>query len=611
MAKKTSAFALDLGVLLLLSAGCVWASFGSAGFFDTFRDLSMAQEIASGRYFPAVGPPIYNTIHVGPLWYYLLALPTRVGGVEIAIVSMALLSSLKYWLAYWVGWKYAQRTGAITALAATLCFTWGIFESIWLNHASLVCTTLLLLCLACLPYLQSASADQTRSISRSFAVGLCAALCFHAHPTTILAGAAGSLLCLSRPFSVAKTIALLGGFSLPFTSYIVSQFSAGFADFIRFKDFASGIVASETETHFLSRSLKMLLSSVSYGGEAATRLYLWDHPIILPAVILVVLLMASLLVFNIQDASKRGDTRPLKLCLVSIIALVIQCIFLVFVRPETPFWMSWSLFLPIFGLAVIALLPSTNRQVMTIRNSLIGIFFAWTMSVYFNIGMQRENIATVKLEPGEKGLMDIIERVRVIEWIKVGRVYLDQIDEQGKAMCGKSIIRGHLAYFTDQTLYVAPRQECSSIEQLVLGGKHLNGYGEHAYLGYEAFSALAWATPEVRGLWPVQVIQVFSKLEGLKPIERALGELRPPLSGREIIFRAATSESAVLALFQYDGFSEPFVVVTVKCNNTVLNSTYSERFVKIYQPCNAVDNIWEIKILGVEDRIDIFSLKPR
>jgi hypothetical protein len=74
----------------------------ASGHADMLRDIYWAQQIATGAAFPLAGPPIFDTISLGPWWYYLLAIPLWAAGSVVAVpVTTLVLASAKYWLAWW------------------------------------------------------------------------------------------------------------------------------------------------------------------------------------------------------------------------------------------------------------------------------------------------------------------------------------------------------------------------------------------------------------------------------------------------------------------------------------------------------------------------------
>src|SRR5262245_27325546 len=46
---------------------------------DLARDIYTALRVAQGEKFPLLGPILASTLHLGPIWYYLLALPLLLG----------------------------------------------------------------------------------------------------------------------------------------------------------------------------------------------------------------------------------------------------------------------------------------------------------------------------------------------------------------------------------------------------------------------------------------------------------------------------------------------------------------------------------------------------
>ena len=45
---------------------------------DSIRDIYQANSIASGSSLPLTGPQLAHTVHLGPLWFYILAVPAAV-----------------------------------------------------------------------------------------------------------------------------------------------------------------------------------------------------------------------------------------------------------------------------------------------------------------------------------------------------------------------------------------------------------------------------------------------------------------------------------------------------------------------------------------------------
>lgn len=180
--RPTGSTLLD-GLLLLLLAASLLALFpyGSIG-GDQARDLRIAADIVAGVEFPLTGPLLAGLFHLGPVWYYFLAMLHGLGldayGIHLVI---ALLAALQFPLVYLCArqWRASAGMGIIWA-ALLLVPSWGFYEQVFPGHTSLtgVATTAMLL-------------FSVRLVKRArpidvYLVALAATLALHAHPTVLL-----------------------------------------------------------------------------------------------------------------------------------------------------------------------------------------------------------------------------------------------------------------------------------------------------------------------------------------------------------------------------------------------------------------------------------------
>src|SRR5687767_8927856 len=113
--------------LIALMAGLhLAAGYGTSGVPDLFRDLYWAQAILDGEAFPLRGPVIYNTIELGPWWYYLTALVLAVtGSLAGSAALVALLAAVKYLLAWRLGNRIGDAGLGLCAVVALVVPGWS------------------------------------------------------------------------------------------------------------------------------------------------------------------------------------------------------------------------------------------------------------------------------------------------------------------------------------------------------------------------------------------------------------------------------------------------------------------------------------------------------
>src|SRR5206468_1414961 len=123
---------LAIALLMVMYVGAIPFSIVH---MDLARDMGIAHTIVTGEALPLQGPVFASAAHLGPVWYYLLAMLLWLThswlGTMLAIGAIA---SLKFPLAYMLGSRLIDGTfGLLWALMLTLP-GWNTFESIYLLH---------------------------------------------------------------------------------------------------------------------------------------------------------------------------------------------------------------------------------------------------------------------------------------------------------------------------------------------------------------------------------------------------------------------------------------------------------------------------------------------
>jgi hypothetical protein len=196
---------------------------------DSSRDMHQAINISTFTSFPLLGPDIGGFAHVGPIWYYFLALPFFSGSIAVVSLWVGFFSSLKFVLAFSLGKSILNEKFGILWVCALLLPGWQTFDSLMILHTNLVQTLTLLFLFALVKY-------HTLKQAKYFIfAALALSLAIHAHPSTLI-------LSLVLPFFIYKERKVLKFntliiafliFILPFLPYFYDQFLNGFSDLKR------------------------------------------------------------------------------------------------------------------------------------------------------------------------------------------------------------------------------------------------------------------------------------------------------------------------------------------------------------------------------------------
>jgi hypothetical protein len=151
---------------------------------DTARDFANASAIALGQSLPLLGPSINGTWALGPVWFYLLAVPLLVSAEFLLLpLWMGLIVALKVPLAAMLGSRLAGSAGGLTLAALVALPGWWWVGALTPTHASAIEAAVLGCLLLALPVRRE---GRPLRAGRWFAIGLCFSLSLHAHPTAVM-----------------------------------------------------------------------------------------------------------------------------------------------------------------------------------------------------------------------------------------------------------------------------------------------------------------------------------------------------------------------------------------------------------------------------------------
>jgi len=297
---------------------------------DSARDISQAIDIAKGENYPLLGPDIGGFAHVGPIWFYFLAIPALTGSLSFISLWVGFFSSLKFILAYNFGEKVYNKRFAWLMVCALCLPGWQSIDNMVLMHTNVVITLTLafLLCFYNCMIIESLRNFKWLLLIYSLAI--------HAHPSTLILGVFIVYLLVKKwkklNFNDLFLAALL--FILPFIPYIYDQINSGFPDWQRVNS-----RLSEDKTRTIIQRLSNFIFSLFYFGPLQIRNFIamWNQL----AGNLVFVIYGLSLFFGIIGTLKYviGKYSNIYLVIKFLSVFIVLCILLLLLRSFIPFYM--------------------------------------------------------------------------------------------------------------------------------------------------------------------------------------------------------------------------------------------------------------------------------
>ena len=459
--------AWHVAILLALAAaqiGCgIWASTASS---DTNRDIYFAQQIASGTWFPLTGPRINGMLHIGPLWFYVLALPLwLIPNAATVTGVMAALSALQFPLAYILGRRFGSaREGLLFAVALALP-GWMNLSFASLTHQIAVVPALLFGVFAALRY------RELPDLRRAALLGLACVLMLSAHPTlTLFAGLLVLWSAQRTPTHIRwllHGLVALGLLALAIAPALYEQWHGGYSDLATTAKYTQ----SELSLPSLSKAGYLLYAILYFGPKYIATFVLDLEPqttrLLMDVYGLVVIAAAAGLV-------ARLITRPEKRGLIAVLLtlLLVQSIFVCAIRAVMPPWMvyaQWPLIAALVALGLEWFCTSNAAGRAFVAVALL-VTTLWTFDVYAQFALGRLDHADIKASPGKRGSTDIRDYEKARYEYRLARIPFRQLFAIGDPLCKPVALYGHYAYLVDYTFAVSASARCGGVDTVQFGG---------------------------------------------------------------------------------------------------------------------------------------------
>jgi hypothetical protein len=472
-------YALVAALMILYTAGYAW----SAPHTDTADELVHAYQIRLGISYPVEGPFLGNAIHLGPFWFYLVALPLWISSAWIsAALFVGAICSAKFPLAYYCGRKLLDRDFGVLWAVALFVPGWSTLEQLVFLNPNAVAASTLLVAAICLHGFSS------RLGPRGFGcLGLALALAIHVHPTSIPIFVLAAALLWSHhrrgDLGAARWLWLAGGFVVPFLPYIVSQVVAGFPDY----GSASRYAAGQMSIANVVNAPAVIAGYIVRGPATMARYVLgWQTE---PAGILGYAFAAATLA-SVAVLSAGARARAVLAAL--LVALLVFSAWIACMRPTTPMQFAWVLN-PVFG-ALIALAMWVLAKHRGLRWLAVLVMAS---SIGFNACVMGAMAGTV-----DEGEGRLPSAVLDIKGKLPAAVYSDvwfpahAHGALGEALCssrGRTALHGQLGYVVDKDLGLDTWFACADRSRFVLAAGDADGH----YFGMTRpfWRALSW-TPD-------------------------------------------------------------------------------------------------------------------
>lgn len=334
---------------------------------DLARDVFIARRVLDGTAWPLTGPILAGTLHLGPVWYYALAmLLFLVGGSwQLTTLAMGTFAALQIPLAYLVGKALLDRRLGLIWAALLIVPGWATFNGLLPSHPQLAAPLMLafLLCVA----------RYWRRPRRKyfFGMALCFTLALHAHPSSLALGWVGLIACLracrrGECRAVDLIVAALI-VALPLLPFLYWDATRGFADLG-----AAGTYATKVDLAANLANAGALLDGIAYGALR----YWFDVMLAWPrwranlAIALLALLSLPAL-FGLLRLLLARHTRPLVLFALGATAAALLSV--AAIRDVTPFYMTTPVQVMLAGLLALGFAGLGDaRLAMASRGSMLA-----------------------------------------------------------------------------------------------------------------------------------------------------------------------------------------------------------------------------------------------
>gem|GEM_PF-1256314 len=599
-------------LIALVAAQIACGIFASVASSDTNRDIFFAEQIATGTHFPLTGPAINGMLHLGPLWYYLLAIPLLLIPNAAAVTGfVAAISALQFPLAYALGRRFGSaREGLLFALALALP-GWMNVSLASTTHPIAAPTALLFGVFAALKY------RDRPDLARAALVGLACVLMLTAHPTLVLLAGALVLWCAARTPTRAQwfghALVLAALLALALAPMLYEQWRDGFADVSSTVSYTH----SEWSVPSLAKAINLIYAVLYFGPKYVTRFVLempatLARPLLLVYALSIVAAAIGIALRLLREPGKRGLIGML------LGLLLAQSMFVCAIRTAMPPWMiiaQWPLIAALVALG-LETFCATGRSGRILIAAALLVTTLLTFDVYARLAQGPLDHADIKASPGKHGFMDVRDYEKATFHYRLARIPFRQLFAIGEPLCEPVALYGHYAYLVDYTFAVSALARCGDTAHVQFGGMPQAGRRELLGLHESAWSALGMKPALWIGVLGItEPAAIWQSGTAFAPVVPRLSNFPRKVdttSRRVTISGDAPAAQAVLVSHRANRYV-PFEVVRGRADGRDIAAAYSDSTTTIFRaPVGAADTVhWEIEVQAMPDYVDVLTFATR
>ena len=444
---------------------CCALPFGAATLIlDITRDLVAAAGIASGDGYPLRGPVFNAMMHLGPVWYYVLAVPLALGkSLGSTLLFVGLLSALKIPLAYACGkrmldWRFGVAWAAMLAVPS-----WSLASAVIVTHTAAVEAALLLVALLALQLVQGGRRWLW------LLLGVAVSLALHAHPSSLVLAPLLLMVIWQRRLSWRRDLPwIIGGVlsaGVLLLPAVIAEAREGWPALELLHTYAMARMHSEP------MSILPFLRGVFLDGALLPSEYLSHAGL---SIVLRAMLASVALLALIGTVRAMLDSRYQKVLWASLAVVAIAACGLFLLRPVTPFYMA-LITVPATS-AVMALGLVALRSQRLLKMSLTLAAGLSVASCYLLLQAAASGLASLPVES--------IGNVRSSDRraIPVALLPAWQLDRLARDLCSHDrtvIVHSEIASLLDASLFLSARLQCQGTSRIGIGGGAANLAADH------------------------------------------------------------------------------------------------------------------------------------